>query len=558
MLAGLLDPFGAHGLGNMFLGKFLEVLSCPAVPLTREDAAAHNWMVKQEHRIAGGRIDILLLCPEKALAIAIENKIDAKESDSQLLCYYDWLETLSLHFKHRRLVFLTLKGIRSRRVGGDACTALAYNSILRVLKECLAAVPTVHPALRTYANTLATLTGAEQHQWQSSDEKSHELFNVFRFLRLARREAVLHTRMLARLLQPEESAFGLGNHFLRFLLELLLGRERAAEAAKCKWHIEPEVEVDSGRIDILLRCENNGILIAIEKKIDAALGPSQLLRYHRWMSTQSGYEKRILVFLTLDGSEPPAEEKPAGVRLLSYEEILRMIDRCSSQAASEVVRQVLEQYVAVLRGIVARTASSNVRIGRRLLPPAEYSRAALGFLSDLVARWNELPMRADKERPEEVKHLVPRLAPDDDYGGKYHKIEVWHKELLLFERQQIVVIVIETNLGNRQWMGLRLGLHWRNTAHAATNSRWLQLDEANDLLRLAGTLYKVAEPLRKGQWLAVEERLEYPRSDAGLVSVLRHHGPELQQVIVSRICNIWAFCGEKVLRLNRKLIALQR
>ncbi|HUP77078.1 MAG TPA: PD-(D/E)XK nuclease family protein [Pirellula sp.] len=51
MLAGLLDPFGAHGLGSLFLGKFLELLSCPQLQLTREDAEEYDWVVKREHTL---------------------------------------------------------------------------------------------------------------------------------------------------------------------------------------------------------------------------------------------------------------------------------------------------------------------------------------------------------------------------------------------------------------------------------------------------------------------------------------------------------------------------
>src|SRR5437868_1088154 len=87
MLAGLLDPFGAHGMGTRFLGEFLAVLSSDDLLLSAEDAHRHAWIIKQEHSVPGGRIDLLLLCPDKGVGIAIENKVESKESASQLPCY---------------------------------------------------------------------------------------------------------------------------------------------------------------------------------------------------------------------------------------------------------------------------------------------------------------------------------------------------------------------------------------------------------------------------------------------------------------------------------------
>jgi hypothetical protein len=49
MIAGLLDRFGAHGLGSLFLGKFLELLSSPGLPLGCSDAEDYNWVVGERN-----------------------------------------------------------------------------------------------------------------------------------------------------------------------------------------------------------------------------------------------------------------------------------------------------------------------------------------------------------------------------------------------------------------------------------------------------------------------------------------------------------------------------
>jgi hypothetical protein len=106
-------------------------------------------------------------------------------------------------------------------------------------------------------------------------------------------------------------------------------------------------------------------------------------------------------------------------------------------------------------------------------------------------------------------------------------------------------------------MGLWVGLHWRNTKTFDTNERWRILPEAKSLFGLLAKFYSVQSCQEKGQWIGVAERIECPLSDAALVSLLRHHSLDVQRAIVSAICNIWVLCGDKLLALNQRLVALQ-
>src|SRR4051812_11975992 len=160
MLAGLLDPFAPHGLNKLFLAKFLRLIAGPKFPVSGAEALNSNWMIEREHHVPGGRIDILLLCPAQRVAVAIENKIDAGESKLQLSCYSRWLTSLGPYFTTGRLVFLTLRGVAPKGVSPDGCTCISYSQILQILLECLSEVEVFDPALRTYANTLARLTGS--------------------------------------------------------------------------------------------------------------------------------------------------------------------------------------------------------------------------------------------------------------------------------------------------------------------------------------------------------------------------------------------------------------
>src|SRR5438105_10717255 len=102
MLAGLLDPFGPHGFNDLFLRRFVALVSAHA----GESWSACDWIVKQQQRVPGGRVDILLLCRSTKTAVAIETKINAVESKSQLRSYREWLLYLAPHFTNHRLVFL--------------------------------------------------------------------------------------------------------------------------------------------------------------------------------------------------------------------------------------------------------------------------------------------------------------------------------------------------------------------------------------------------------------------------------------------------------------------
>jgi hypothetical protein len=86
ILADLLDPFGSHGQGGLFLREFLKLLTehkadLPALSDARvEHASPWAWIIGRERE----RIDISISNPHIGLLIFIENKIDAGEQPEQL------------------------------------------------------------------------------------------------------------------------------------------------------------------------------------------------------------------------------------------------------------------------------------------------------------------------------------------------------------------------------------------------------------------------------------------------------------------------------------------
>jgi hypothetical protein len=431
-----------------------------------------------------------------------------------------------------------------------------------------------NPAVENYANCVAALLGEQQPEWKKRPVESNSVFNLFRFLRITRLEAVLHTRILAWLLDAESPLHGLGNQFLRSVLGLLLENERLAAAANSKWKVKAEEEIDLGRIDILLRCEEHGILIALENKIDAGLGPNQLLRYYEWMQQQP-HDTRISVFLTIDGSEPAPKDKPPSLRLLSYQQLLPIIKTSSSNIAP-AAKPLLEQYIRVLQGIVPRAGSTNatrVKVLGRLAADELHYCAAVEFLADLVSQWRSLPVLG-RERPIVLEELIPVLSGDTCYR-KYPSVEIWPQLFQKFATQNLDVLLpwVGVDLSQKKWMGLWVGLHWtelwrrmagtveqRNRSLLLQRKRtpeWLREPEGSKLLGVATKIFDVPGDLKRGQWVAIAERIEYPRTDGGLVSAFQYHGDELKQTIAAHIADIWSFCGREVVDLNKKVLSRQ-
>ncbi len=103
-LAWLLDPNGNHGLGKLFLTKFLRGISTSeiATELDEFDIEELNFN-NVELRREWKNIDLLLIFD--TLVICVENKIDSKDHSNQLTKYREIVNT---NFKSRKKVFVYL------------------------------------------------------------------------------------------------------------------------------------------------------------------------------------------------------------------------------------------------------------------------------------------------------------------------------------------------------------------------------------------------------------------------------------------------------------------
>jgi hypothetical protein len=155
-LAHLFNPRGTHGQRTLFLDYFLT-----EVETARQ---ASDWTCDKEWIISNGRIDILLQSKQDGVIIAIENKIRASDEATQLRRYRDWLDRpyRQQRFPRRRLLFLTLKGERSKQPDAEDVDyeCISYREdVVRFLQKAqrkIAAVE-VKNTIEQYVDTLKLL-----------------------------------------------------------------------------------------------------------------------------------------------------------------------------------------------------------------------------------------------------------------------------------------------------------------------------------------------------------------------------------------------------------------
>lgn len=110
----LLDKKGAHGKGNLFLKIFIDFLVGNGVIDEEFSESLKESQVLREK----GRIDVLLLNPEKKVCLIIENKINnAIDQDRQLERYRDYVNSQQL--KLAGILYVTLFGNKLSTIEED-------------------------------------------------------------------------------------------------------------------------------------------------------------------------------------------------------------------------------------------------------------------------------------------------------------------------------------------------------------------------------------------------------------------------------------------------------
>ena len=170
-LAELLNPYGSHGMGDLFLKNFLLYAHIEDLNLETKNA-----YVEVERSIGeidkdyehGGRIDLIV---ESAAGkgVIIENKIYAVDQPKQLVRYHNYAEAT---YSDYRLLYLSLdkgeasvdstKGNNVQLKSGEDYLSITYrNEILKWLSDCLEELPkdkVVYIILKQYIDLLKQLT----------------------------------------------------------------------------------------------------------------------------------------------------------------------------------------------------------------------------------------------------------------------------------------------------------------------------------------------------------------------------------------------------------------
>ena len=170
-LAELLNPYGSHGMGDLFLKRFLTYTHIEDLHLDTQNA-----YVEVERSIGeidedyehGGRIDIIVESTG-GKGIIIENKIYAVDQPKQLVRYHNYAEST---YGDYRLLYLSLdkgeasidstRGNNVQLVAGEDYLSVTYrNEILTWLCDCLEELPqnkVVFIILKQYIDLLKQLT----------------------------------------------------------------------------------------------------------------------------------------------------------------------------------------------------------------------------------------------------------------------------------------------------------------------------------------------------------------------------------------------------------------
>ena len=210
--------------------------------------------------------------------------------------------------------------------------------------------------------------GLLNDKYQELAAVTGEDFNVFSILGVQSNEVTTHSALLAELLNPQGSHHQ-GSLFLELFLKMCLQGRRTGDSDYAfegevlrVFRVGAEVATDQGRIDILL--EKDDACIIIENKIYAADQDRQLNRYYQYALGKKikGENRIILIYLTLDGSEPGEYSlgnlEREKVLCISYREHIKgWLEECmKTEEVQRIapIREILFQYRNLLNDLTGQ------------------------------------------------------------------------------------------------------------------------------------------------------------------------------------------------------------
>lgn len=207
---------------------------------------------------------------------------------------------------------------------------------------------------------------------RKKEMESGDMFNIFEILKAEHYEVTTHSAILAELLNPKGS-HGCNLIFLKPFLEVLGLKELFHDLNKVSVDVERSIgaldyenKEYGGRIDLIIH-EKNEAAIIIENKIYADDQDKQLYRYCRYAQDTYKNKNFIILYLTLDGKEPPQksiEGKDASIQVkpycISYQyHIKKWIENCIENVYPKTnLQNSLKQYLQVINKLTNQDMNS--------------------------------------------------------------------------------------------------------------------------------------------------------------------------------------------------------
>lgn len=186
---------------------------------------------------------------------------------------------------------------------------------------------------------------------ESLKSKTDTSVNIFDVLKIADTE-IRHSNMLVWLFDPNAN-HGLGSEILKrlinwFVAEYIASSNEAVELLMCNY-FSFSVRREWHNIDLLLISSEAKAIIAIENKIFSGEHSDQLANYKSTVEEHFLGYKHYFLYLTLDGDE---SSDSSVWHSLGYENIIDWVEASLTPAIRPDTKQLIEQYVAVLRRMV--------------------------------------------------------------------------------------------------------------------------------------------------------------------------------------------------------------
>ncbi|MCW3075105.1 MAG: hypothetical protein JWP69_2174 [Flaviaesturariibacter sp.] len=274
----------------------------------------------------------------------------------------------------------------------------------------------------TITKSLLSKVSQTIKKYEEISRLTGEDFNVFRILKVERREVGTHSALLAALLDAN-GAHGCGDRFLELFLEqtqiryanhpqFLLRLQKFAPSGSRSFAEAHIGKLDNegnsgGRIDILLK-DKNGQHIVFENKIDAGDLDKQLVRYN------NKYPEAPIFYLTLNKLHPTKQSKrelEEGNQYIciSYKEDIRnWLHNCLKEAASyPLLRETIQQYIHLINYLTHQ--SNSYKMDKEIVDEITLTKSAYDAAKSIRTALNGFEAKIAAATAKEVNEVKKKL-----------------------------------------------------------------------------------------------------------------------------------------------------